>query len=127
MKKVLLLAFLGLLSCTERTPVEPDILTTCGVTNPAENLPWLKEMIAKGEADRATKAHKGNYIGSIYQMTWRGQDVFWSNFAMGSGGIGIRVFNCDGQWISKDFTLDETKEFIKVYNKNRLVYTNLPL
>lgn len=84
-------------------------------------------MIAKAEADRKTKAFKGNYMGSIYQVTWRGKDVFWSNFAMGSGGIYARVFSCDGQWISKDFTLDETKEFIKVYNTDKLIYTNLPL
>jgi hypothetical protein len=125
-EKLLLIAWLGLLSCNKKDSVGPELLTACGVTNPAENLPWLKEMIVKAEEDRLTKAHKGNYTGSIYQITWRGQDVFWTNFAMGSGGIGVRAFNCDGQWISKDFTPDETEEFIKVYNNNKLIYTNLP-
>lgn len=115
---------------TVETAPNSEVFKACGVENPAQNLPWLKELIAKAEADIKTKEYKGNYIGQIYLTTWRNQDAFWTNFMMGSGGIYARLYHCDGQRImidSGNLTTPEVEELNKALNKDKLIYTNMPL
>lgn len=126
-----LLMAIMLNACTSTAVVEPtEYHAACGVNDPAKNLPWLKDLIGKAEADKSTGAYKGNYIGQIYQTTWRNQDAFWTNFMMGSGGIYARLYACDGHQIilnSMDPSATEIEEMNKTINKDKLIYTNMPL
>ncbi|SFF38130.1 hypothetical protein [Spirosoma endophyticum] len=114
------------LQCETQTAPEPESrVTVCGVNDPAKELPWLKDLIAKADEDKATLAYKGNYIGKIYLENFRDQPVFIVQMMMGSGGIAMYLFRCDGQRIM-DVTDKEIATTIAGFERKNLVYANAP-
>ncbi|ARK09674.1 hypothetical protein A6C57_04625 [Fibrella sp. ES10-3-2-2] len=111
---------------TKQASPEPESgVLTCGVKDPAKELAWLRDIITKAEADRTTKTHSGNYIGTIYLEKFNDKDVFHTDMAMGSGGLTMRVYYCDGQSVS--FTdNDQMLAFVRSLKKTNLIYTNTP-
>jgi hypothetical protein len=82
--------FLLLTSCNSNETENGEIVA-CGVHQPQENLPWLKELIVKAETDRT-----GQCLGSIWLVRYRGQDIFVTNMGFGSGGIAYWFLDCSG-------------------------------
>ena len=70
-------------------------------------------------------AYKGNYLGKIYLESFRDQPVFIVNMMMGSGGIALYLFRCDGQRIM-DVTDEEIATTIARFQRKNLVYSNFP-
>lgn len=123
-KLCILLVLIGLSHQCE-TPHATVGAANCGVNDPAKELVWLKDIIAKAEADRTNRTYSGNYIGAIYLETFNDRDVFHTNMAMGSGGLAMRVYYCDGQPVSFA-TNDQLLDFVHSLRKTRLIYTNMP-
>ncbi len=82
------------LSCSHDVQKKQDdieITTACGCEIPQENLAWLKEMITKAESDTT-----GNYVGTIWLIKYKEQDIFVTNMMLGSGGVANYFFDCSG-------------------------------
>lgn len=92
-------------------------ITACGVQQPAKNLPWLADLIAKAKTDKT-----GNYIGVIWLERYKDQDVFVTNMMLGSGGLAYHVFDCMGN----QMTIDRTDEmsFFNHLKKDIVVYVH---
>lgn len=97
----------------------------CGVQSPANDLLWLKNVIAKADSDKVYKTYKGNYLGAIYLENLNGRDVFYSTMMMYSGGVYFHVYNCEGKLVSFDNN-QETLNFINNLKKDKLIYSNEP-
>lgn len=109
---IILVFFLALQSCKE------EDTSICGVDDPATELPWLSEIIVMAEIDTT-----GNYQGTIYLEHYNNIPVFFTNMAMGSGGVIGYWFNCDGS----TFTIDDQGKFLSFSNSmklNKIIYTN---
>lgn len=86
---------------------QPTDITACGVADPAKNLPWLAELIAKAEKDKVAPPYTqgddykpGHYIGKIWLEKHKGRDIFVTNMMLGSGGIAYWFFDCDGNHLA---------------------------
>jgi hypothetical protein len=92
-----LLAFL--LSCQsgELSNPENEAVSTCGVSNPLEELDWLKEWLQKTEVTPENPCALWN----ITQGSYKGQTVY----VIGVGGplcdtcAGNAVYNCQGEQV----------------------------
>lgn len=119
MKKLIIITiiiFLTLPACKKKDTINDTKI--CGVNDPATELPWLAEIIAKAETDTT-----GNYLGTIYLEYYKNIPVFFTNMGMGSGGAIGHWFNCDGS----RFTLADKTELYKFYTNmklNKIIYTN---
>jgi len=112
MKKIIfitLVIFIALQSCKKETT------NICGVKDPATELPWLAKIIALAETDTT-----GNYYGTIYLESYNGENVFWADMMMGSGGLYGHWFNCDGSRV----VMDEAEGDIARATKKNIIYTN---
>jgi hypothetical protein len=83
--------------------ISSDEITVCGIADPAKNLPWLADLIAKAESVKTPIPHNHgddfdpvNYLGQIWLEKYKGQDLFVTNMMLGSGGILYWFFDCDG-------------------------------
>jgi hypothetical protein len=83
-----ILSFFILLNC-RRIEVKDE--TFCGVSDPGNDLPWLKEII-----DIAETHQNVNYIGAIWAEEYLKNDVVYVEMSLGSGGLLGHWFNCDG-------------------------------
>lgn len=110
----------------QQTSPEPESAKlTCGVKDPAKELTWLKDIITKADEDKATMAYKGNYLGKIYLESFRDQPVFMVEMMMGSGGLAMYLFRCDGQRIM-DVSSEEITTTIASFQRKNVVYSNFP-
>jgi len=91
--------------------VEKRDETFCGVTDPKNELIWLKEII-----DIAETHQNVNYIGAIYAEEYMKNDVVYVEMSLGSGGLMGHWFNCDGT------ALVFTPENLPKATKNKLIY-----
>ena len=73
-----------------------NTITAGGIKDPAENLPWLKELIQKAKTDKT-----GNYLGCIWLVSHNEQDYFVTNMMLGSGGIMYWIFDCKGNHFTR--------------------------
>ncbi|MDR2117957.1 MAG: hypothetical protein LBP25_00265 [Tannerellaceae bacterium] len=111
----------------------------CGADNPAENLPWLKELIEKAETDRT-----GHYRGTVWLVSYKGKNIFVTDMMLGSGGIAYWFFNCAGNHYAGSgapavgdgvFTVEDPKDFaafisgLKLHENGDIpvIYSNMPL
>lgn len=96
MKKTLfplLLLVLAFVSCKETE----DPIMACGVADPIENLPWLKEKIAEIKA--------GDYSDetSIIMATYQGQTVFYANTCCALClSFAPTFYDCQGEIVEGD-------------------------
>jgi hypothetical protein len=102
----------------------PDLenLTACGVLRPHENIPWIVEMIEKGEAEFHTQ-HM--YYGTIWLTQYKGQDVFVTDMIL-FNSTAYQIFDCDGNRVSIDF--EDVPMFFHLYNlhlRYTPIYTNM--
>jgi len=61
------------------------------------SLSWLRDLLVKAEEDRLSMAYNGHYVGVISMIRYRGNTLFYTDFALGSGGIAYYLFDCDGE------------------------------
>jgi hypothetical protein len=83
-----ILSFFILLNCDG---IEEKDEPFCGVSDPAIDLIWLKEII-----DIAETHQNVNYIGAIWAEEYLKNDVVYVEMSLGSGGLPGHWFNCDG-------------------------------
>ncbi|KAA0988729.1 hypothetical protein [Dyadobacter aurulentus] len=86
---------------------------------------WLSDMLTKAEEDRISKTHKGNYIGMISLIRYKGQPVVYTNFALGSGGIAFYLFDCNGNPVSCEADDEAGKIPGLAMAKENVIYTSL--
>lgn len=125
---VILIVFAFCSGCNNKTEIENKINSgICGVNDPSKDLPWLKDIINKAEQDKSYKTYQGNYMGKIYLETYKGNSVLLCDMAMGSGGIGGYVFQCDGT--KEEFNNDpkEVESFFSSVKKTIIIYSNVPI
>lgn len=118
-KLIAIILLTALLGCDEPHPT-----LVCRVKNPTQDLPWLNEIVTKAEEDKATRVHKGNYLGKIYLESFKGQSIFLVEMMMGSGGLAGYLFWCNGQRVFP--TKEETLTLSNSFQKKNLVYSNFP-
>jgi len=109
--KTSFLAILFVFFCFFLNSCKKDAVCACGVNNPAKKLPWLAELIEKAKTDET-----GNYLGSIWLENYKGQDIFVTDMALGSGGIAYWFFDCNGNhhvFVDKD-------DFLSFYSTMKL-------
>jgi len=95
MKKLFVFVFyLLIVSCTQNHDAGTDFSQFKSPEMLQKNLPWLKELIKKAEADKT-----GNYLGCIWLVSYKGKDFFYTNMMLGSGGVMYWVFDCWGNHI----------------------------
>lgn len=99
-----------------------SIESACGTTE----LIWLQEIIEKAEEDKRSMAHIGNFLGTIYQESYKGMTVILVRMAMGSGGVAGYVFRCDGSRVDFNNDPQEVELFFKNAEKGPAIYTNVP-
>jgi|AGTN01.3.fsa_nt_gi hypothetical protein len=146
MKKLLIfIAYILILSsCQNKNEMNiPEIdetIKACGVSQPQINLLWLKELIKKAETDKT-----GNYIGTIWLIKYKEQDIFVTDMALGSGGIANYFFDCSGNHLvwregegycpsdfvgNNHFFVEDEEDFGTFFHAaklNVIIYTNVPL
>lgn len=110
------------LSCEkdENTYIEPlKEISACGYDDPLNQLKWLHEMAYKSLNDKT-----GNYIGSIWIITYENSDIIVTDMALGSGGVAYYSFDCDGVQHSnlENLSLDELNSYLTDSAK---IYTNI--
>jgi hypothetical protein len=116
----LLLMTISLVSCYVKIIDDEanENITACGIKNPQKNLPWLSELIQKGETDKTL-----NYMGSIWLEKYNGQDVFVTNMGLGSGGLLYHFFDCEGKPLIIEGD-DNFNNFATNMKLETLVYSN---
>ena len=72
----------------------PNDPCRCGIENPAENLPWLKDLISRAQ-DTNDPDH-WYFRGNIWLEKYRGRDIFVANMHFGSGSVMYHYFDCSG-------------------------------
>ena len=115
MKKTLFPLFLlvlALFSCKETE----DPIMACGVADPVENLPWLKEKIEEIKAGDFSDAT------SIIMATYQGQTVFYANtccaFCL---SVAYFFYDCQGEIVEGDgiyLELENSQVIWKSKNSN---------
>jgi len=110
MKRLLIISLIFFICCCKK-----ENQKICGVSDPQENLPWLKDIVELAKNDRS-----GNYWGSIYAEEYLDKDVIFIDMKMGSGGVIGYWYNCDGS------LLEFPSGSVPPMTKKRLIYSNLP-
>lgn len=89
-------------------------ISACGYDDPLNQLEWLNELANKSLDDKT-----GNYIGSIWLITYENSDIIVTDMALGSGGIAFYFFDCNEVQPSdlEDLSLDELNSFLTDSNK----------
>ncbi|MGQ7868302.1 hypothetical protein [Sunxiuqinia sp. sy24] len=89
-------------------------VSACGYNDPLNQLEWLNELANKSLDDKT-----GNYIGSIWLITYENSDIIVTDMALGSGGIAFYLFDCNGVQSSdlEDLSLDELNSYLTDSNK----------
>jgi len=121
-----LLLFLAIafffLSCEkeEDTHIKPlKEISACGYDDPLNQLEWLNKL-----ANKSLDNKTGNYIGSIWIITYEDSDIIVTDMALGSGGIMYYFFDCNGEQHSnlEDLDLDELNNHLTDSTK---IFTSL--
>lgn len=119
-----LIAFsLCLLTSCQNDHDSKPVMAACGVKDPAKNIPWLKDLIAKLEDDRINKTYGGRYMGTIYLEMFEGKEVFYYYEPLSSCAF-CSVYYCDGSSVNLDN--NQLTVFVTNLKKNKVIYTNLP-
>lgn len=120
MRLILFIFFLSMLctvqSCdkNENTYVEPlKNIEACGKTDPLNQLEWLNAIANKALSDKT-----GNYMGSIWIVSYNDVDLVITDMSLGSGGIYFHIFDCSGS-IVEDLDLVPPLENIENYLSDR--------
>ncbi len=112
---ITLFLLIGVSGCNKEEPnCKNSELTACGIKEPQKNIEWLSKLIAKAENDKT-----GNYWGTIWLEKYKGNDVFVTDMALGSGGIMYYYFDCQGNAF-----VPESHPEMKF---NCVIYTNIPV
>ena len=100
-----------------------SIKSACGTTA----LIWLQEIIEKAEEDKQSMAHQGNFLGAIYQASYKDEVIIFVRMMMGSGGLYGYFYHCDGSQV--DFSDDDPRQlelFFQSLEKGPVIYKNVP-
>lgn len=93
------------------------IINACGVKDPAQNIPWLQDLISKAEEDRMNKTYNGAYTGTIQLDHYQETDVFIIRMIF-IGGLYALIYNCDGTAI--DFGNDTQAAYMFLTSDSNL-------
>lgn len=118
MKRVLsIIAIMLFFFSCEKNIENKEVNSACGINNPQKNIEWLSKLIDKAKSDKT-----GNYMGTIWLEKYKGDDIFVTNMALGSGGVAYYFFDCQG----KSFIPESFPESIPDMKFNKIVYSNVP-
>ena len=99
-----------------------SIKSACGTTE----LGWLQEIIEKAEEDKRSMAHQGNFLGAIYQESYKDEVVIFVRMMMGSGGVYGYVYRCDGSRVDFNNDPQEVESFFQNLKEDQIIYKNVP-
>ena len=94
---LILLVFVSQLwSCSEKDeayqPFYNNEVEACGVSDPLNNLFWLKEIVDSENQNDI------EYMGAIWLKQYQDLDFFVTDMSLGSGGLAYCTFNCSGEF-----------------------------
>lgn len=94
-------------------------ISACRKADPLNQLEWLNKLANKSLHDKT-----GNYIGSIWVITFENSDIIVTDMSLGSGGIMYYFFDCKGEHYSnlEDLSLDELNDYLTDSTK---IFTNV--
>jgi hypothetical protein len=118
---LLILSFIVLLSCDDQNSTNLLSFSACGVENPAENLPWLKEVIESWKVQ--TDIYPYMYVS---QGQYEGQAVIIFSNCCPFCSSTVPVFNCEGEllWYAPEH-LDRTITDLEIIWKPLFSQCNL--
>ncbi|GAA4279593.1 hypothetical protein [Gaetbulibacter aestuarii] len=109
----LLVAILALNSCSKDSkPADVLPTNTCGVTNPAEDIPWLKERLAYYDSTRAETFF-------MWQTDYQGETIFVLGTCEGSYNPNYSAFDCEGNHVS---ITDELNDYLNSVTSKYLIW-----
>ncbi len=118
---VVLFICLSLLACSNDDDQNTS-LEICGVNNPIEDLPWLKEIKEGFEMSFSP-------VGSqIIAYQYNGNDVFWINNCVNCEDALVQIYNCMGEVICQKggiTGLDECPEFEAEAINEKVLFDNV--
>lgn len=113
-----LLILLYLNSCREDTKVEPvNIICACGKEDPINQLGWLNWLVNKSLNDKT-----GNYLGDIWIISYKGNDVIVTNMMLASGWM-YHTFDCEGKAGAYLIEGMDPHEFVGLLTDSTKVYS----
>ena len=144
MKNLLILCLcFFVFSCDKSQPNETKpngVITACGCEDIQRDLSWLAELIEKSKNDET-----GNYVGTIWLVNFKGQDIFVTDMMLGSGGILNYFIDCSGNhltsksggesWCPKEFVGDghffiedeDFGDFMRNTELDVVIYSTFPI
>ena len=117
---------IGLMSCNSnrtdedvQTGVQNPQVVCCGVENPQNNLPWLKDLIKKANSDETLQ-----YRGTIWLENYKGEDIIVTDMIMGDFGLYYHIFDCSGKYLFLKIETEELNTFSANMKLNVVIYSN---
>jgi hypothetical protein len=110
---LLLLPALVLMAFSCETTEETGLTNTCSVTNPARDLPWLREQIQVLERQDSS-------VVTIYQAEYKGETVFIFDTCCINCNTVVPVYNCKGEIICSNAGSPDCVDFTDTI-RNKLV------
>ncbi len=96
----------------------------CGQTS----MPWLYDLLQKGEEDRLSMAHNGSYIGFVSLVTYQNKSVFYTNFMnLVGGGRMFHLMDCQGNQFDASVAADPAFFQKEAHKKENIIYSSAPL
>lgn len=92
-----------------------DIPPSCPVTNPLQELPWLKAIVADTVATKNQNVY-------IYQASYKGRITYRVDIIPGPDAGTITLYNCQGSVIAKGY-----ESFIGLQTDNKAVFDEMQL
>jgi hypothetical protein len=124
MKNILLVLFLfaAVTACDQYEAVNPEkaVADACGITDPTEELAWLREQI---ESEAEPSANNPCALWGVTQGTYEGQTVFITSIggALCCPCAGSAVYNCQGELVMSC----DPEEEAKITNKKVIWEKNI--
>ena len=109
------LVIYGLLSACHPSSQVAPIPPSCPVTNPLQELPWLKAIVA----DTVATKNQNLYI---YQASYKSRLTYRVDIIPGPDAGTITLYNCQGSVIAKGF-----ESFIGLQTDNKAVFDETQL
>lgn len=116
MKKQLILLSLLALAIFSCDKEDEEPATACGVSDPIENLQWLKQM--KEEAAALGESSQYSYI---MQAVYEGETVFYNGFCCPHCNWILTLYDCSGNAIEKDYSISDVEKITVLWRPDNSV------
>ncbi len=93
-------------ACLEKD--EPT--TACGVTDPVENLPWLKQLAANAASGGLSE------YAYITQAKYKGKRLFYLGICCPACSWALILYDCEGNRINEEISFDDLEDSAVIWH-----------